>query len=679
MLQKLFFSLAFVLFIAPGLFAQPEVKYTYYKSGKMKTATTYVNGKKSGTEKEFYQSGQLKSEIACSDDKRNGPGKGYFENGNISWETTYANGKQEGVQKGYYENSKGKLQFEIPYVNDQVHGIKKGYHLNGSLKYETPFVNGKEEGVKKVYYDNGKLRSETPYKNGLIHGVEREYWKNDFFFSEVPYVNGKKHGEAKEYFENGKQSALVTFADDVRNGPTKMYYDNSGELKWEVTYVNGKKHGVQKGYLKSGKLEYERPYAEGKIHGTEKTYSPNGDLVSEKAYVNGVRANAKPEAAPARNVREEKKQALLDLKKTEVFVSDKEEPWVGTWILKASYAGRDGHIEGLCLEESEAEAIDLIYEEQLTFFLYDDWTVTVDCLTDCWTPNTSGTTINPADKKEKVFSTKMELSGLWMKDDKGFFFVFDSKKLVQGELDTELDEKVLTERWHNILYNLRMTVNNNNKIVLEEDQKAYSGSKVNGYAHSEGTTNQYVNGLLEGKWIEYLDNSYTCVSPGAARHYRIVDYKAGKPTGITKYYYLDGQLQLEGEALSFSPLIFNGPVKKYYENSGKLESESTFANGKQLTEKEYHENGQLKSETIFVNGEASGTKKIYFSSGKLRGEIPYKNGKVNGMCVEYYEDGKAKSRIPFLDDKPDGKAKMFDRNGKLIEEVVFRNGQPVQE
>jgi len=98
---------------------------------------------------------------------------------------------------------------------------------------------------------------------------------------------------------------------------------------------------------------------------------------------------------------------------------------------------------------------------------------------------------------------------------------------------------------------------------------------------------------------------------------------------------------------------FTGIAKEYYP-SGKIETESFYANGKlNGLIKTYFEDGTIRTEIYYKNGELDGLAKEYYGNGQVFIQESYKNGELDGESLNFYKDGSLKGRE-------------FYRNGKLI-------------
>lgn len=181
-----------------------------------------------------------------------------------------------------------------------------------------------------------------------------------------------------------------------------------------------------------------------------------------------------------------------------------------------------------------------------------------------------------------------------------------------------------------------------------------------GFTNKAEAKNLTVNGLKEGKWVEYVDSNGDIMSDTIGTEYYLVVYKAGKRYGIAKGY-----------------------DKKY---PGKLQAVIPYKDGeKNGVEKGWDENGILFMEVPYTDGKEDGVEKWYSKSGKLQCQIPYSNGKVNGVWVSYFdttnsfmnwgESSLTRIEMPFINGKEDGIEKWYYSNGILFQEIPYINGE----
>ena len=194
-----------------------------------------------------------------------------------------------------------------------------------------------------------------------------------------------------------------------------------------------------------------------------------------------------------------------------------------------------------------------------------------------------------------------------------------------------------------------------------------------GFTNKAEAKNLTVNGLKEGKWVEYADDSNLGTSDTNAPYYMLIVYMKGKPRGKLLEYYKSGKLYIESPLLVNDNL--NGVAKEYYEN-GHLKEETPYINDKRNgVEKEYYESGILKRETPYNNGKTNGIEKIYYESGKLKGEAPFKNDKESGVEKQYYENGTIWYETYYIGDNRNGVEKEYYESGKLKTETYYSKGK----
>jgi antitoxin component YwqK of YwqJK toxin-antitoxin module len=157
-----------------------------------------------------------------------------------------------------------------------------------------------------------------------------------------------------------------------------------------------------------------------------------------------------------------------------------------------------------------------------------------------------------------------------------------------------------------------------------------------GFTDSSEAKNITVNGLKEGKWVEYFDDTEY---PMGTSGYILIIYKNGMKIGLERGYYLNGKLQWLSP---YTGGLINGVYKGYYEN-GILMQVIPYTNGMENGSAKYYiESGELSVETPYSDGNKNGIEKWYDENGKLEKEVSYNNGE-KGLIKEYYTNGKIKS------------------------------------
>jgi hypothetical protein len=162
------------------------------------------------------------------------------------------------------------------------------------------------------------------------------------------------------------------------------------------------------------------------------------------------------------------------------------------------------------------------------------------------------------------------------------------------------------------------------------------GQADSGFTNKAGAKNLIVNGLKEGKWLEYLDGNERIMAdttPTPPFSYYCYDrlsiYKAGIPVGIVREYFKEGKLYVE---IPYQNGVINGVKIQYPSRNDIFRYEIPYTNGKiNGVEKLYFENGQLHEAVPFTDGEINGLCKLYFTNGVLIEEDSCSHSQSNGI------------------------------------------------
>ncbi len=96
--------------------AQTEIKKDYYGNGKIKSLTSYVDGKKDGIQTYYNKDGEVMLITPWLNDKKEGV-EVYYKNGELKTEITYSNGLKHGIYNIYY---KGNLYQQMVFEYDRL-------------------------------------------------------------------------------------------------------------------------------------------------------------------------------------------------------------------------------------------------------------------------------------------------------------------------------------------------------------------------------------------------------------------------------------------------------------------------------------------------------------------------------------------------------------------------------
>jgi len=149
------------------------------------------------------------------------------------------------------------------------------------------------------------------------------------------------------------------------------------------------------------------------------------------------------------------------------------------------------------------------------------------------------------------------------------------------------------------LFFLILSVTFTLNVVGQVSDMIYLDSVVHrGFTNKAEAENKTVNGLREGKWLEYfgVDNrAAVSTDQKHATAYTLSIYKAGKTIGSTQFY-MDGKIMAERVYRRSK----RDTVLRFYYESGKVCTDYPLPKAHTKgTEDTYYENGKLKSETIY--------------------------------------------------------------------------------
>ncbi|HOD14682.1 MAG TPA: toxin-antitoxin system YwqK family antitoxin [Spirochaetota bacterium] len=239
--------------------------------------------------KEYYASGKVKSETSYVDGKIHGKRKLYYENGNLQKEEEYSAGIRAGVFLEYYED--GALRNYETYRDDALNGVCYMQYPGGQKMMIGQCANGKKTGKWTLFHKNGEKYMEGNFIDNLMEGLWRSYSPDGDLDSEGEYSRGSQAGLWIYYDKSRKIEKKLTLKDGVVEGECWIY--RNGKLVGEGIMA-GQTHdpvinGSWKAYYKNGHLEYEGVFTMGKKNGEFKEYYSNGNLKATGEYLNDQR------------------------------------------------------------------------------------------------------------------------------------------------------------------------------------------------------------------------------------------------------------------------------------------------------------------------------------------------------------------------------------------------------
>jgi len=255
-----------------------------------------------------------------------------------------------------------------------------------------------------------------------------------------------------------------------------------------------------------------------------------------------------------------------------------------------------------------------------------------------------------------------------------------------------------------------------NRTIIYYD----NGKEIAKETFDKDNNSTIVGKIPDGITKEYYDK--TVVSSETS-------FKDNKRNGLRREYYLASKKLMLEESWKDGKREWN----KIYDNeTGDVESESNYEDGRQLnntlyyrnnestTEYKYDRNGNLENQTskhytdkkLTAVSVFTGKKKVkeinysdldsaeyseeektenivsriygcwqavcvknYYDDGEIKSEARYKDGKLNGSIKEYYANGNLKREWNYKDGQLDGLDKSYFENGDIWIEKNYKNGK----
>jgi len=186
---------------------------------------------------------------------------------------------------------------------------------------------------------------------------------------------------------------------------------------------------------------------------------------------------------------------------------------------------------------------------------------------------------------------------------------------------------------------------------------SFSAIAQTDFTNKAEATNQIVDSVKEGKWIEYFNTALKETAKDSATYYRLVIYNKGRENGIARRYMI-----AEDVLLAETPYVNGrreGIAKGYFPN-GVLKVVTNFHNDQiEGVQKQYYQNGKTDWIIPYYSSKIHGIAKEYYPTDTLKAEIPYSYGAKYGVSKEYYDDGELKTETPYVNGAKSGVEKMY--------------------
>ena len=256
----------------PELTTKLEVRNEYYEDGSIKKTGTYLYGLAEGTHKEYSPEGKI-------------AGAKIYREGNLVGEGLIDEaGSQQGLWTEYHPDKKirGKGNYE--------NGVKTGdwlfYHSNGAIEQKGTYdKKGRPQGLWQWYYNSGKPLREESYLNGKREGSLIEWSDTNAVITKGEYIDGQKQGkwfyQIQDYREEG------VYKDDQKDGPWESYYVDNSQVRFAGKFIEGLPDGKHSYYYHDGKKQEEGKYIVGNKDGNWSYYNPDGTILLTITFKNG--------------------------------------------------------------------------------------------------------------------------------------------------------------------------------------------------------------------------------------------------------------------------------------------------------------------------------------------------------------------------------------------------------
>ncbi|MDB5283658.1 MAG: hypothetical protein JWO06_2733 [Bacteroidota bacterium] len=136
----------------------------YYPNGELKSTLEYEDGVRLKTLNSFYETGEKESEF----DENKQTFTTWYKSGKPRSLTNYLDGLKQGSSVEWYEN--GNVKSDYTYYTHHEHGICKEYYENGQVSLIAIYRDGKKSGFWQAFYPDGRLKYQGRYSEDFKTG-----------------------------------------------------------------------------------------------------------------------------------------------------------------------------------------------------------------------------------------------------------------------------------------------------------------------------------------------------------------------------------------------------------------------------------------------------------------------------------------------------------------------------
>lgn len=647
----------------------------FHKNGKISSeGKRNDKGERIGTWTWYYPNGIIKEVDNYKNGNLDGEVSLYREIGTLSYKSTFKDDKVDATRE--YYAVPGFIYGKDETRENNKEGMVEYFFANGQTSYSVKYKNDEKTGPLKRYYSDGELYLEENYKSNKRDGKSTRYNRYGVIVEEEFYKDGERDGENKEYYANGELHVLRVYDDGNLQSEKSYYYD--GTLEEEMEFNDeGDLDGTFKGYDVDGKIHYEIVYEDDKPQ-SYKYFDKNGDVIKEGKL----------------KKRELKFYGYYPSGEKNVVGTFENGNKDGTW----KYYARGGWLTS---EEKFSDGeLDGVLRTYYPNGEVKSKTTYKDGLRD---GKYEGYFTNGVLRVEGYY-VEGESVGEWR-----YFHANGKKNIVNYFMDDEahgiqeyyttngvkyqeshyVEDYIMKILHFDTSGNITKTID-----VLKENQETidyWNGKRLkevnykycqldgdikwyypNGQVEVEG---QYQNDSRDGKWLSYFEDGKL----SKIRHYRL-----GDSDSTWVYYYPNGQIK---QKIRYVNGVENGKREYFYDN-GKLHIESNVVNGSYhgvvnyynkegiLSYSKWYKHGELMA-YISPNGDttqiSSGLKTITFKlkNGKTSAIIDTKNGLYHGVFKLYYSNGKLQKEHNYSEGESSGVSIDYYKTGKKEKEAVY--------
>ena len=108
-----------------------------------------------GNQNNPFDLSKIKTRTTFKQGRKNGPIERFYKHGQLMYRANYKTGKRDGLEENFFKN--GQLKGKGNYKIGKRDGPWEGFHKNGKLKYRGYFKGGRKDSVFDYCDENGQF------------------------------------------------------------------------------------------------------------------------------------------------------------------------------------------------------------------------------------------------------------------------------------------------------------------------------------------------------------------------------------------------------------------------------------------------------------------------------------------------------------------------------------------